>query len=94
MTFRLAKSDKPYRCTARAQGAYDVTREVSDVISQTRKRAGKNAGVAVLETSSPSANILTLRTLSLLFPARTIFSKESPQYAAVSSKYFMPYMRI
>lgn len=42
----------------------------------------------------PSANILTLRTLRRLLPARMIFSKESPQYAAVSSKYFMPYTRI
>lgn len=45
------------------------------------------------ESTLPSANILTLRTLSLLFPASIIFSKESPQYAAVSSKYFMPYIR-
>ena len=42
----------------------------------------------------PSANILTLRTLRRLFPARMIFWKESPQYAAASSKYFMPYTRI
>ena len=63
------------------------------VLNMLRKIQESAKTLAETESTLPSANILTLRTLSLLFPARMIFSNESPQYAAVSSKYFMPYTR-
>ena len=88
---------RTYRCTARPEGACgseERRRTLSWDLG--RSRPGKKGADRDVHMARdvPSAKILTLRTLRRLFPARTIFSNESPQYAAVSSKYFMPYTRI